>query len=185
MGFRLASLSAVIGATGNSDALEAHVQELGLDLACSACALSTHSLRLVRGSKVKPKMKRKDKRAVAKQVLEDACVEDRFPRQLAIHGEHGEKQYADFMELQRQGGTLHNINMTPDNIKNVMKVCKTIFADESSRILDKIAKSKERLGGFNWERLLCVKTLKLCEKTVKHMSDEDEDEEEEAPSEDL
>mmetsp|Transcript_24152 Transcript_24152/g.60321 ORF Transcript_24152/g.60321 Transcript_24152/m.60321 type:complete len:191 (+) Transcript_24152:41-613(+) len=164
--------------------IEALTKKLGKDLACSACAHSTHSLRMLLGSKVKKSMKRKEKRKVAKGVLTAACAEDRFPSQLSISGEEGKRQYADFQEMISKGGSLTNLNMKPENRKDVSEVCAAIASDLGAEIVEKAATYKDRLGGFNWERWLCVKQLQVCEATLMHQSDEDDDADEE-PEEEL
>uniref|UniRef100_A0A7S4VIK3 DUF3456 domain-containing protein n=1 Tax=Alexandrium monilatum TaxID=311494 RepID=A0A7S4VIK3_9DINO len=159
--------------------LEREVASLGDDLACSACALSTKSLRLLMGSKVKKSMKGKAKRKAAADVLGEVCKASNFPEQLASTGKPGKREYKDWQEVIGRGGSVHSLSMTADNNRNVMTICHGVIQKRGDAIVDKAAAHKERLGAFNWERWLCVQSLGICPRPLLDKSGEEDEAEDE------
>mmetsp|Transcript_72315 Transcript_72315/g.172373 ORF Transcript_72315/g.172373 Transcript_72315/m.172373 type:complete len:208 (+) Transcript_72315:96-719(+) len=150
--------------------------EMGHDLACSACAHVFDHLRNFLAHKVTPKSKKKDKRKLVKELFNDLCSEDRFPKQFAITGEMGKRTYEDFQKVMKGGGNIGNLNMKPENRENVVTLCGLILAELEYSIIRQATNYKGRLGGFNWERWACVKNLRICNTTIMHKTDEDLDE---------
>merc|ERR1712107_695919 len=99
--------------------------------------------------------------------------------------EEGNKTYHDWQELMSKGGSMTNLQMTPEIKQEVVDVCKAITNDLSTEIIDKAVTYRDRVGGFNWERWLCVKELQLCSSTLIHKSDEDEDDEDKDDEQEL
>eukprot|EP00927_Polykrikos_kofoidii_P017864 TRINITY_DN18198_c0_g1_i4.p1 TRINITY_DN18198_c0_g1~~TRINITY_DN18198_c0_g1_i4.p1 ORF type:complete len:215 (-),score=39.49 TRINITY_DN18198_c0_g1_i4:43-660(-) len=162
------------------DGLLNHVQKLGEQLACSACSYSTKSLRLLLGSKIKKTMTAKKKEAKLGEVLVDACKHNRFPEQLAdITDETGVRRYDDGQEAMTRGGSFRNLNMSPTNLDDVVGVCTSLTQSFQTLIRQKILKTKDRPGSINWERMLCVKESRLCEKPIFHLDEDEDDEDEE------
>mmetsp|Transcript_141241 Transcript_141241/g.451437 ORF Transcript_141241/g.451437 Transcript_141241/m.451437 type:complete len:193 (-) Transcript_141241:137-715(-) len=156
---------------------------IGADLACSACAHATASLRMLLGSKVKTSMKKKDKRRAAKEALAAACEEARFPTQLATVGDEGSRRFGDLQELQQKGGSMNNLKMSPANQRDVALMCSALARHFGSDVVEQAATYEDRIGGFNLERWLCVKRLQLCEKTMMHHSYDEDDAEDETREE--
>eukprot|EP00401_Gymnodinium_catenatum_P056591 CAMPEP_0117555944 /NCGR_PEP_ID=MMETSP0784-20121206/51541_1 /TAXON_ID=39447 /ORGANISM="" /LENGTH=198 /DNA_ID=CAMNT_0005353177 /DNA_START=15 /DNA_END=611 /DNA_ORIENTATION=+ len=161
---------------GVTPSVEGQVEKLGKDLVCSACSFSMRSARSLLASKVKKSMKKSGKRRAAELALKAACEASRFPTQVAMMGEPGSRTYEDFQELMSKGGTLVNIQMTPENLENVQGVCKAIMDDLGPQIVDMCEQFKERVGGLNWERWACVRNLRLCAATQLDKREDDYDE---------
>mmetsp|Transcript_62970 Transcript_62970/g.150010 ORF Transcript_62970/g.150010 Transcript_62970/m.150010 type:complete len:209 (+) Transcript_62970:75-701(+) len=168
-------------------AIQKLVKELGQSLTCSACSHSAESLRFLLGAKAKNKrMAKKSKQKAVEAALTEACEVAKFPMQIAEVGDEGERRYEDFKEITRRGGSITNLNMGPENRGKIVKVCKAAMEELGDEIKKKALSYKERLGGFNWEHWMCVKSLDLCKQTQFHKTvDEDEDEEERSDEEDL
>mmetsp|Transcript_61632 Transcript_61632/g.199581 ORF Transcript_61632/g.199581 Transcript_61632/m.199581 type:complete len:202 (-) Transcript_61632:165-770(-) len=109
---------------------------IGADLACSACAHATASLRMLLGSKVKTSMKKKDKRRAAKEALAAACEEARFPTQLATVGDEGSRRFGDLQELQQKGGSMNNLKMSPANQRDVALMCSALARHFGSDVVE-------------------------------------------------
>mmetsp|Transcript_96055 Transcript_96055/g.222685 ORF Transcript_96055/g.222685 Transcript_96055/m.222685 type:complete len:241 (-) Transcript_96055:78-800(-) len=162
---------------GKPKSLAEEVTEMGADLACSACSHATQSLRFMMGSKIKKSMKDKAKRSAASAAMGEACDVSRFPGQLAIFGDEGKREYKDFQELIRKGGSISNLNMSPENNAAIANLCKAVVNHMGGAIVEKAATHKDRVGGFNWERWVCVDRLALCDEPLLDKSEEEEDEE--------
>eukprot|EP00931_Biecheleriopsis_adriatica_P052500 TRINITY_DN30555_c0_g1_i1.p1 TRINITY_DN30555_c0_g1~~TRINITY_DN30555_c0_g1_i1.p1 ORF type:complete len:183 (+),score=37.18 TRINITY_DN30555_c0_g1_i1:32-550(+) len=95
-----------------------YVEELGADLACSACAQSTESLRALFSSKMKAlKSAKEDRRAVLQSILDAACGLDRFPEEMIILGNEGVRRYQDYRLFMKKFGTSSEVNR--DTISSV------------------------------------------------------------------
>mmetsp|Transcript_5281 Transcript_5281/g.12723 ORF Transcript_5281/g.12723 Transcript_5281/m.12723 type:complete len:209 (+) Transcript_5281:90-716(+) len=158
-----------------SPVFESFTSELGFDLACSGCAHVFDHLRNHLAHKVTKSSKKKDKRKIVKDLFNSICDEDRYPKQFAITGEMGKRHYKDFQEATKAGGNIGNLNMKPENRENVVTLCGLILAELEYSIIRQATNYKGRIGGFNWERWACVRSLRICNETIMHKTDDDID----------
>mmetsp|Transcript_28608 Transcript_28608/g.52035 ORF Transcript_28608/g.52035 Transcript_28608/m.52035 type:complete len:199 (+) Transcript_28608:78-674(+) len=178
----IALLSILTMSTAASDASEnafgALDKELGSGLVCSSCAFSAESLRYLLGAKARKKrMSKASKRKAVDAAIAEACEASRFPKQIAELGDEGDRRFEDFQSVMKKGGSVSNLNMSPENLDKIQRVCRKVFELVADDVREKALAYKERLGGYNWERWLCVKSLHLCEQTQFHQSDEEDEEE--------
>lgn len=166
---------------GSTEELDKLKKDIGADLFCSACAHSSKSLRLNLAAKINKKDKKKSKREKTTKVMESVCDPGNFPKQLAVSGDEGSKEYMDFQETMNKGGkSVAGLSMKPENNENLGKICLALVGHLKPSIVDKAVSHKERLGGFNWERWACIEQTGLCKETIMDKSDdEDEDKEDE------
>eukprot|EP00928_Gymnodinium_smaydae_P083547 TRINITY_DN66793_c0_g1_i1.p1 TRINITY_DN66793_c0_g1~~TRINITY_DN66793_c0_g1_i1.p1 ORF type:complete len:233 (-),score=40.24 TRINITY_DN66793_c0_g1_i1:89-739(-) len=154
-------------------------------LLCSACSWSAWSLRAELADKVKRKAAKSSKarRKAAEIALKEPCLEKHLPSQIAEMGKEDERRFEDFQKMLTKGGSLTNLNMKPEHAETIVEVCSTIVEGLRPAIIEKVASYKDRVGGFNWERWVCVKHLGVCKDTQLDLSKDDEEEEEDNESE--
>mmetsp|Transcript_72666 Transcript_72666/g.193847 ORF Transcript_72666/g.193847 Transcript_72666/m.193847 type:complete len:171 (-) Transcript_72666:8-520(-) len=149
--------------------------DLADDLACSACSFVSRSMRLLLSSKLKYKNKA-EKGPNARKLLRDACKEDRYPSQLAVIGDPGKQEFVDFQDVMNNGGTVTNMVMDGKQRGQMKDACLAIMDSLEDDIVRQVEQTKGRVGGYNWEKFICVSQSGLCRKT-KFQKDEEEDEE--------
>merc|ERR1711862_847133 len=90
----------------------------------------------------------------------------------------------DFQKLWKTGKMKDATNMKPENRENIVNMCELImkqgaeWSEEKTMkddIIDIVRKHKGRIGGYNFEKTICVKKLGLCKRTTLHASDDDDD----------
>mmetsp|Transcript_9333 Transcript_9333/g.20839 ORF Transcript_9333/g.20839 Transcript_9333/m.20839 type:complete len:135 (+) Transcript_9333:2-406(+) len=123
-------------------------------------------------------MSRTKKRKAVDAALSEACEASRFPKQIAEVGDDGQRRFEDFQNVMQRGGSVSNLNMSPENLKKIQRVCRALFQRLGDDVREKAASYKERLGGFNWDRWICVKNLRFCQEPQLHKTAEEEEEEE-------
>jgi hypothetical protein len=150
-------------------------------LKCSACEFVASTLQHGIDSKIAKGFKgwtaevRRDK---VYSSMKKACK--RFDgMQVALMGEPGQRKIGNFNDFISKGGTLSNVNMTPESRKSVKKLCKEVARSHSEAMVETMAQSKRRVIDFNVRHELCERLLAACQPDDGDgMGDDDEDDDE-------
>merc|ERR1712048_234341 len=138
------------------------------------------SLRLLLGTKrnALKGLKREKRKQVLQDIINATCDVDRYPEEVAIvQDEQGDSNYQDYQVAKARyaaelSGRGLGDTMGESGVQNREKargVCSTVMNELKTSIIDAaLAKKPQRLGGFNWERWACMKTLHVCNKTWIH-----------------
>jgi len=153
-------------------AYQEHIDDVGLDLACSACAHTARSLRAKLFAKEKPKMTKRQREKMMDGVLDVVCDDADFPATLVITGESPNRQYVDGKEVATEKEFKVSRETVAKNLDKLVEVCETLVEQHGQTITDKVLASKENMASFNWEQEICVLESFKCEKTLLHSDDE-------------
>jgi len=154
------------------EAYQEHVDDVGLDLSCSACAHTARSLKAKLFLKEKPKQTKRQKEKMMDSVLDVVCDDSDFPEKLVVSGEHPERQYVDAGLVATEKEFKVSRETIAKNVDKLVEVCETIVEQKAQLITDKVLGSKDTMASFNWEQELCVLDTFHCEKTLLHSDDE-------------
>eukprot|EP00316_Scyphosphaera_apsteinii_P022295 CAMPEP_0119315302 /NCGR_PEP_ID=MMETSP1333-20130426/35227_1 /TAXON_ID=418940 /ORGANISM="Scyphosphaera apsteinii, Strain RCC1455" /LENGTH=163 /DNA_ID=CAMNT_0007320613 /DNA_START=174 /DNA_END=665 /DNA_ORIENTATION=+ len=150
---------------------------------CSACDLVGSKLSDSLDSKIATSFKKwspKIRLTKIRAAMKKACTKTEA-MQIAVSGSTGQRQFGDFNEMMKRGGTMTGLSMTPEHSKALKSLCEAVVDDHADQLVSLMSasvKAGKRLLDFKLRDELCENMLAAChkpEKAPRGFYDDDED----------